>query len=300
MKNLVVIGGATASGKTGLSVALAKQLQCPILSADSRQFYKEVAIGTAKPSLEEQEGVPHYFIDSHSLENPVSSGAFEEEAIPLLDKLFEKHDNVILTGGSGLFIDAILYGIDDIPKDDQVKEHYINLEKEKGLAHLLEELEEKDPDYFQEVDKGNSHRVIRALEAIKCSGQKFSELRKNAKKVRNFNAYIFILDHPREVLYDRINQRVDIMVQDGLFEEVERVAHLKHLQSLNTVGYKEIFAYFNGESTKEECIELIKRNTRRYAKRQITWFKRYKEATWIPYTNMEKMTAFIRNKLHLK
>lgn len=297
MKNLVVIGGPTASGKTGLSVALAQQLQCPILSADSRQFYKEVSIGTAKPSLEEQDGVPHYFIDSHSLETPLSSGAFEEEAIPLLDELFQEHDTVILTGGSGLFIDALLYGIDEIPKDDKVKELYKQLEAEKGLEVLLEELKEKDPEYYQEVDTKNSHRVIRALEAITCSGQKFSELRKQSKKSRNFKAHIFILDHPREVLYDRINQRVDIMIAQGLIEEVKNVAHLQHLQSLNTVGYKEVFAYLRGETSKEECIELIKRNTRRYAKRQITWFKRYQDAIWIPYSNISEMTALIRKEL---
>ncbi|SFT56495.1 tRNA dimethylallyltransferase [Lishizhenia tianjinensis] len=300
MKSLVVIGGPTASGKTGLSVALAKQLKCPILSADSRQFYKEVAIGTAKPSPEEQEGVPHYFIDSHSLQNPLSSGAFEEEAIPLIEKLFQEHDTLILTGGSGLFIDAILYGIDNIPKDNKVKEHYIQLQEAQGLDVLLAELAAKDPEYYQEVDKGNSHRVIRALEAIACSGQKFSELRKHTQKPRNFTPYIFLLDHEREALYSRINQRVDIMLQEGLLEEVKSVAHLRHLQSLNTVGYKEVFDYLDGKTSLEECVELIKRNTRRYAKRQITWFKRYKDASWIPYTNIEEMTAFIRKRLQVK
>lgn len=300
MKRLIVIGGPTASGKTGLSVALAQELQCPILSADSRQFYKEVAIGTAKPSLEEQQGVTHYFIDSHSLTNPLSSGAFEEEAIPLLENLFQSHDNVILTGGSGLFIDALLYGIDDIPKDDTVKAKFTSLLEEKGLEHLLVLLKEKDPAYFAEVDKDNSHRVIRALEAIACSGKKFSELRKQEAKKRNFDAEIFILNHPREVLYDRINQRVDMMVNDGLFEEVESVKHLQHLQSLNTVGYKEVFAYFKQEISKEECIELIKRNSRRYAKRQITWFKRYKDAKWIEYTNIPEMLHFMLKELQLK
>lgn len=297
MKNLIVIGGPTASGKTGLSVALAKELNCPIISADSRQFYKELSIGTAKPSLEEQDGVEHFFIHSHSLQAPLSAGEYEHQAIQKIEELFTTHDTLILTGGSGMFIDAVLFGIDDIPKDKTLKQELIQLEEEKGLDHLLQLLQTKDPEYYQEVDKANSHRVIRALEAIELSQQKFSELRKKSAKKRNFEHKIFIINHPREVLYDRINLRVDLMVKEGLFEEVESVKEYRNLQSLNTVGYKEVFDFLDGKKDKLECIELIKRNTRRYAKRQITWFKRYPSATWINYTTTHEMLKSILEDL---
>lgn len=295
-KELIVIGGPTASGKTGLSISIAKSLNAPILSADSRQFYKEIKIGTAKPSLEEQDDVPHYFIDSHHLEDTVSSVRFEKEALQLLDKLFEKHNYVILVGGSGMFIDALLFGTDNLPKDEEIRaklnEHY----KNEGICFLLNQLKRKDPIYFDQVDKSNVPRIIRALEVIAITKKTFSEQRTGKKKIRNFHHNIFVIDHPREILYNRINSRVDQMMADGLVKEVESVKHLSHLQSLNTVGYKEIFSFLKNEFDKEEAVELIKRNSRRYAKRQITWFKRYENAHWLAYSNVKEMSAQILEK----
>ncbi|MGB0933686.1 MAG: tRNA (adenosine(37)-N6)-dimethylallyltransferase MiaA [Lishizhenia sp.] len=295
-KELIVIGGPTASGKTGLSVAVAKALKAPIISADSRQFYKEVSIGTAKPTLEEQEGIPHYFIHSHQLEDTVSSVRFEKEALILLEKLFFTHNYVVLVGGSGMFIDALLHGTDDLPKDNTIRAKLNEYYKNEGANFLLNQLKRKDPIYFDQVDKNNIPRIIRALEVIAITKKTFSELRTGAKKVRNFNYSMFIINHTREALYARINKRVDIMLEAGLIEEVQSVKHLSHLQSLNTVGYKEIVQFLDGEINLQDAIELVKRNSRRYAKRQITWFKRYKNAQWIDYTDSEKMTLEILEK----
>lgn len=296
MKELIVIGGPTASGKTALSIALAKEWDTPIISADSRQFYKEMSIGTAKPTLEEMQNIPHYFIDSHSINEELTSSLFAKEATILLEKLFKEHDKIILTGGSGMFIDALCYGLDDIPHDINIQ-HELNTEyTENGLENLLNELSEKDPEFYAIVDKKNPLRVIRALEAIRITCSTYSSLRKGKKKPSNYQLHYFVLDVPREILYDRINLRVDKMIEQGLEKEAKTLYSYKNLKPLNTVGYTEWFSYFDGEIDRERCIELIKQNSRHYAKRQITWFKRNRDAIWIPFG--ENMNVEIINQLN--
>lgn len=297
MKKLIVIAGPTASGKTSLAVAIAKALDTIVLSADSRQFYKEVAIGTAKPTKEEMQGVPHYFIDSHSLETPLSAVEFEKQALEVLNNHYKNADYAILVGGSGMFIQALLEGTDELPHDKKIQEKWNNLFSEKGLQFLQEELKTKDPLAYQSIDIQNPVRLIRALEIIELTNNLYSKLLTGQKKERPFTPHYFVIDHPREVLYNRINQRVDEMVNDGLIEEVKSVEQYRELQTLNTVGYKEVYSYFDGETTLEEAIELIKRNTRRYAKRQLTWFRRVEEAIWIPYSSTEEMTSTILSKV---
>ena len=278
MKKLIVIAGPTASGKTSLAVALAKELNCDILSADSRQFYKEISIGTAKPTKEEMGGVTHHFIDSHSLTTPLSAVGFEKEALQVLSKCYETNDYAILVGGSGMFIKALLEGTDELPHDKKVQEKWNKTYAEKGIDYLKEQVNKKDPITYNTIDKNNPVRLIRALEIMDLTQRSYSELVTGTKKQRPFTSYYFVLNHPREVLYNRINQRVDQMIEKGLVEEVQSVAHLKNLQTLNTVGYKEIFDYLDGKTTLEEAIALIKQNTRRYAKRQLTWFRKVEGA----------------------
>ena len=287
-KRLIVIAGPTASGKTALAIRLAKHFGTCVLSADSRQFYREVAIGTAKPSLEEQDGVIHHFIDSHSLENPVSASMFAEEALLILAKIFQTTDSVILVGGSGLFIDALCVGLDKIPFNQEIR-NQLNAELlQNGLDTLLLELYQKDPTYFAQVDRANSTRVIRALEVIRNTGNTFTfYVENNTKEQRDFESNYFIINHPREKLYARIEQRVDRMLVSGLLEEVKSVYHLAHLQTLNTVGYSELFRFLCGEISFETAILLIKQNTRRYAKRQLTWFRRYENAFWLTHTELD-------------
>ena len=287
-KRLIVIAGPTASGKTALAIRLAKHFDTCVLSADSRQFYREVAIGTAKPSLEEQDGVIHHFIDSHSLENPVSASMFAEEALLILAKIFQSTDTVILVGGSGLFIDALCVGLDKIPFNQEIRDQ-LNAELlQNGLDTLLLELHQKDSAYFAQVDRANSTRVIRALEVIRNTGNTFTfYVENNTKEQRDFESNYFIINHPREKLYARIEQRVDRMLASGLLEEVKSVYHLAHLQTLNTVGYSELFRFLRGEISFETAILLIKQNTRRYAKRQLTWFRRYENAFWLTHTELD-------------
>ena len=287
-KRLIVIAGPTASGKTSLAIRLAKHFNTCVLSADSRQFYREVAIGTAKPSLEEQDGVIHHFIDSHSLENPLSASIFAEEALIILTKIFQTTDTVILVGGSGLFIDALCVGLDKIPFNQEIR-NQLNAELlQNGLDTLLLELYQKDPTYFTQVDRANTTRVIRALEVIRNTGNTFTfYVENNTKEQRDFEFLYFIINHPREKLYARIEQRVDRMLASGLLEEVKSVYHLAHLQTLNTVGYSELFRFLRGEISYETAILLIKQNTRRYAKRQLTWFRRYENAFWLTHTELD-------------
>lgn len=297
-KRLLVIAGPTASGKTALAIQLAKHFSTCIFSADSRQFYQEVSIGTAKPSLEEQDGVVHYFIDSHSLENPLSASTFAEEALVLLEKEFQTKDTIILVGGSGLFIDALCVGLDKIPFNAEIRE-VLNRELEtKGLPILLDELKQFDAAYYNQVDRSNSTRIIRALEVIRNTGKTYSSyLSENTKGKRSFESVYFIINHPREKLYERIERRVDLMLEAGLLDEVKSVKHLSHLQSLNTVGYSELFRFMAGEITYEQAIQLIKQNTRRYAKRQLTWFRRYPDAIWLESTDLDLQVKEVLSKL---
>lgn len=282
MKKLVVITGPTASGKTAISVQLAKALNTEIVSCDSRQFYQEMSIGTAKPSSEEMDGVKHHFIDSHSITDEINAGRFEREGLNLLNHLFEKHTYVILCGGSGLFIDAITKGFDDMPPIlPEVRQKLRQEFKSNGITSLQNQLKELDPNYYNEVDINNSQRVIRALEVCLSSTLTYSSLRKGQKDSRPFEIIKFVMDWPREKLYERINTRVDLMIENGLISEAKSLLPYKHLNSLNTVGYKESFSFLDNEISLAEAIELIKRNSRRYAKRQLTWFRRDPTYHWI-------------------
>ncbi len=272
---------------------VAKHFDTSVLSADSRQFYKEISIGTAKPSKEEQDGVPHYFIDSHYLENEITSAQFETMGLQVLDEIYQSNDFAILTGGSGMFVDALCVGLDNIPTNAEVKKQVILEYELDGLAPLLIELQEKDPIYFQEVDRENAMRIQRAIEAIRITGAPFSSLRQKTSKSRPFQIHYFVLNHDREKLYARINQRVETMMKKGLEDEVISVQKYRNLTSMNTVGYKELFAYLDGEITKDRAVELIKQNSRRYAKRQLTWLRRNPEYVGIDYTNSEEVVQQI-------
>jgi len=272
-----------------LSVSLAEHFKTVVFSADSRQFYKEMSIGTAKPTLEEMKGVKHYFIDSHSIHNEISAAKYVELATPLLLAEFEKHNTIILTGGSGMFIDALCFGLDETPHSIELRDELTEFVKQHGTAELLNEIQLKDPDFYETLDKNNPVRIIRAVEVMRLSGKKFSELRKNTIKKQPFIIHYFIIEHDRSILYDRINQRVEIMLNEGLEEEVKSLVPFKNLSSMRTVGYSEFFDYFDGKHSKDETIELIKQNSRRYAKRQLTWFRRHKEAVWIPFASNENM-----------
>lgn len=293
MQQLIVIEGPTASGKTALAVALAKALNTVVLSADSRQFYKELAIGTAKPSPEEMEGIPHFFIDSHPISEPVSAAQFEAEAMNLIQNELTAYPQLILVGGSGLFIDALCIGLDPIPTDANIQSQLRAELDEKGIEPLLEELREKDPVFFSQVDRQNPVRILRALEVIRLTGIPFSGWRKNTGAERPFETIRFVINHPREILYDRINRRVDLMIEAGLIDEVKRVESYRHLTALQTVGYKEVFDYFDGKYTLEVCIDKIKQHTRNYAKRQLTWFRRHPETTWLDAKSTSEMCATV-------
>ncbi len=274
-KYLIVICGPTASGKTGLGIELAKYYNTVIISADSRQFYRELAIGTAKPTKEECEQIPHYFVDSLSIEDDYSVGQFERDTLVLLDDLYKKHDVVVLVGGSGLYIKAICEGLDEYPEiPPSIRQNLMQCYEQEGIETLQEELKTVDLEYYQRVDLQNPHRLIRALEVYRASGKSFSSYQRKNKANRSFLPLKIALDWDREVLYQRINQRVDNMLAAGLEEEVRAVYPRKHLNALQTIGYKEFFDHFDGKFDREEAIRLIKRNTRRFAKRQLTWFRK--------------------------
>jgi tRNA dimethylallyltransferase len=281
-KTLIVIAGPTASGKTAAAIQLAQYYNTVIVSADSRQFFREMSIGTAKPTVEELSAAPHYFINSHSITEPFSVGDFERQCMQLLDELFKKHDVVILVGGSGLYIKAITEGFDELPTADTDIRDRLNTElAANGIAPLQERLKQVDPTYYAEADINNPQRIIRALEVYEATGNPISSYRKATINKRPFNIIKFGLDMPREKLYDRINQRVDIMVKDGLVEEVASLTPYRSYNALNTVGYSELFNYFDGKTDVDTAIAAIKQNTRRFAKRQLTWFRKDKEIIWM-------------------
>lgn len=296
---LISIVGPTAVGKTDLAIQLAQSLKTEIVSADSRQFYKEMSIGTAKPSNEELSMVPHHFINSHSIAELYSAGAYGRDAVEKIGELHEAHKTVIAVGGSGLYLKAIWEGFDEMPEIDPEIRDGLNSELHRdGLTALLDELKEKDPDYFDKVDKQNSQRVIRALEVIRSTGQSFSSFRKEKKNELPYDQLKIGLNMERDVLFDRINGRMDVMINAGLFEEAEKLYDHRNHNALQTVGYSEIFAYMNGEYGMEEAIRLLKRNSRRYAKRQLTWFRKYDDIHWFSPDQHEKITQLIDHKLH--
>jgi len=282
MKRLIIIAGPTASGKTDLAIQVAKYLNTEIISCDSRQIFKEVSIGTAQPTQEELGRVKHHFVASHSIHDEYSAGDFEKDVICLLNELFQRYDNVVMVGGSGLYIRAVCNGLDSFPEVNPAVRDTLNKElQEFGVNRLFDELQAVDPIAAANIEGKNPQRVIRALEIFRETGKPISSFRKFEKVKRDFDIEQYVLDLPRELLYNRINQRVDFMMEAGLLDEVRSVFQFKHLNSLNTVGYKELFEYIEDETSLEEAVELIKRNTRRYAKRQLTWFRKDEEAVWI-------------------
>jgi tRNA dimethylallyltransferase len=281
-KKLIVIAGPTAAGKTAIAIELAKKLQTEIISADSRQFYREMSIGTAKPTPADLGQARHHFIDSLSVTENFSVGDFEREGLVVVEKIFETHDTAVLVGGSGLFVKAICDGFDDLPSALPELRAKLNAEfEEKGITYLQEKLKDADPAYYNQVDLNNPHRLIRALEVYGSTGKPFSSFRKAETVQRDFQCIKIGLDLPREVLYKQINDRVDEMIKQGLVEEVRSLLPYRHLNALNTVGYSELFDYFDGKTDLETAVSLIKQNTRRFAKRQLTWFRRDEEINWM-------------------
>jgi tRNA dimethylallyltransferase len=273
---LIVISGPTAVGKTSFAVVLAKLLKCPILSSDARQFYKEMYIGTAVPSKAEQQGVRHDFIQHLSIHDSYSVGDFEKDALSLLDKHFKKHSIVIMVGGSNLYNDAVVYGLDKFPDVPEKTKDYWQLQyEEKGLTYLQQELQKLDPDYFQTVDQHNHVRLLRALHICTVAGKPYSSFLGQNRKQRDFDAISIEISMPRKQLYDNINKRVDIMMEKGLLAEAKALHPHKHINALNTVGYRELFRYLDDEQSLEEAVADIKTNTRRFAKRQLTWLRNH-------------------------
>jgi len=296
---LVTISGPTAVGKTSFAVALAKQLGCPILSSDARQFYKEMQVGTAVPSTEEQQGVPHYFIQHKSIHEPYTVGDFERDAIKLLKDLFKKHDVVILVGGSNLYTDAVVNGLDVFPEvPEKIKHHWQQAFEQKGIEFLQNELQRLDPTYHSNVDLQNHVRLLRALGVCTASGKPYSSFLGQPKRARNFDVVSIEITMCREKLYSRINSRVDSMIAKGLVEEVQRLLPHKNLNALQTVGYRELFPYLEEKQPLEACIENIKKNTRRFAKRQLTWLRNHSCVYQIPYDTIIDDALF--KKLGLK
>ena len=282
MKTLIVIAGPTASGKTAFAIEMAKALSTVIISADSRQFYKEMSIGTAAPTEEELSQAKHYFIHHISIEDKYDVADYEHDVLQLLDELFLAHDVVIMTGGSGLFIDAVCNGIDTMPDTlPIIREKVMQLYDKNGLQALQDEVQRLDPEYFALVDKQNPRRLQRALEVCYQTGQPFSAFRKGDAVQRDFAIKKYALLWDRQHLIERIDQRVDLMMQQGLLEEAQALYSQRHLNSLNTVGYKELFAYLDGQCTLQEAIEQIKTHTRQYAKRQMTWLRKDTSYHWI-------------------
>jgi tRNA dimethylallyltransferase len=282
MKELIVITGPTAVGKTDFTIEHAKKWNTEIVSCDSRQFFKELSIGTAKPTDEEMQGIPHHFINSHSILEEYNAGKYEIEAVEKINSLFKAHDKVILTGGSGLYLNAVLFGIDEMPTvPTKIKEQVTSDYKNRGLAFLQSEVKRLDPQFYSEADDQNHTRLIRAVEVMRASGKSFSSFRKNTRQSRPWETKIYVLNRDRKELHDRINLRVDMMIESGLIDEVKSVVKYKNHRALKTVGYQEVFEFLEGSISIERAIDLIKRNTRRYAKRQLTWFRRLDNTTWL-------------------
>jgi len=299
-KNYVInVLGPTAIGKTALSIKLAQAFNTEILSADSRQFYKEMSIGTAAPTKAELARAPHHFIQHISIEDDYSVGDFEKEAIAKAEALFSKKDILILVGGSGLYVKSFTEGLDEFPEvDPDIRLELNERLLDNGLEPLKLELKELDPEYYNKIDQDNPHRVIRALEICLETGKTFSSFLNKPKKVRTFKTISIGLTAPREIIYNRINRRVDIMMDEGLLDEAQALYHKRKLNALNTVGYKELFAFFEGRLDLEEAVEEIKKNTRRFAKRQLTWFRKDENIHWFDYeTPADEIVDYLRSKM---
>lgn len=293
-KYLIVIVGPTAVGKTALSIQIAKKYKTSILSADSRQIYKELSIGTAKASKEEQDGVPHFFVDQLSIEEPFNAGMFEREGLEILDTLYKKIDAVVLCGGTGLYVKALLEGMDELPETDLVLRSTLNQEFEsRGLEAMQAELKQIDLETYNTIDLQNPLRVFRAIEVYRQLGIPLSVLKTGEKKQRPFKVIKIGLTMDRDALYARIDTRMDLMLKQGLEAEAEQYIQYKHLNALQTVGYSEVYGFLNGAFDREEMIRLLKRNSRRYAKRQLTWFTRDTEIQWFHPESRSNILDFI-------
>jgi len=298
-KTLLVLLGPTGVGKTEISLQLAATFGCPILSSDSRQFYRELKIGTAAPTPHELARATHYFIGSLSVFDNYNAGQYEADVMALLPKLFAENKVVMLVGGSMMYIDAVCNGIDDIPTvDDATRNYWKNIYVDKGLAFIQEELKRLDPVHFEEVDRMNYKRVLHALEICTITGKPYSDFRTGTRKNRPFNILKIGLNRPRPELYERINARVLKMIEDGLVDEAKPFFEHRHLNSLNTVGYKELFEYFNGNWSLEFAVNMIQQNSRRYAKRQMTWFNRDTEIHWFHPDDKEQIIEFVKIKIN--
>lgn len=296
-KTLVVLGGPTASGKTGVGIALAKHYHSEIISADSRQIYRETSIGTAVPSPRELTEVPHHFIQVKSLADYYNASMFEFEVINLLEDLFTRHDIVFMVGGTGLYINAVCFGIDALPTiDPAIREELAMRFRNKGIEVLREELKMTDPATYARIDLNNHYRILKALEVTRQTGKPYSSFLTHRNKERTFDITRLALDMNRETLYDRINRRVDTMIEQGLVEEVRRLEKYRNKNAMKTVGYREIFRFLDNEISLDEAIDLVKRNTRKYARKQLTWFRKDNLYPWFHPDQLEEMIAHIDSR----
>ena len=294
MKTLIVVTGPTAVGKSDLCIHLAQHYGIPIINADSRQIYKEMKIGTAAPTEAQLRQVRHYFVGTLSIEQYYSASMYEEQVTALLNELFQQSDYALLSGGSMMYIDAVCNGIDDIPTvDDDTRATMKRRLAEEGLASLCEELRVLDPEHYAIVDKNNPRRVVHALEICHMTGKTYTSFRKNERKQRDYRIVKTALTLPREELYTRINKRVDMMMESGFLDEARSLIEKRQLNALNTVGYKELFTYLDGQWSLEEAVERIKGNTRRYARKQLTWYKKDPEITWFSPNDTELIIKHI-------
>lgn len=300
-KTLLVLLGPTGVGKTEISLRLAEHFACPIVSSDSRQFYKELKIGTAAPTEAQLSRVKHYFIGSHSIFDEYNAGQYEQDAIQLLTELFNQHNVVLLVGGSMMYIDAVCNGMDDIPTvDAHTRAFWQQRYADSGLEFIQNELKRLDPKHYAEVDLQNYKRVLHALEICTMTGRPYSELRTGERKKRDFNIMKIGLNRPRQELYKRINARVDEMMTEGLLEEARQFFEFRHLNTLNTVGYKELYEYMCGKWPFDFAVNMIKQDSRRYAKRQLTWFNRDTEIHWFHPEDNQQIIGFVNEKLGVK
>ena len=295
---LLVLLGPTGVGKTNISLRLAERFGCPIVSSDSRQFYRELKIGTAAPTEQQLSRVKHYFIGSHSILDDYSAGQYELDAMKLFGELFQSHRVLMLVGGSMMYIDAICNGIDDIPNvNAETRQYWLDTYADKGLNYIQEELKRLDPKHYEEVDLQNHKRVLHALEICSITGKTFSDIRTGKRKERPFNILKIGLNRSREELYEQINSRVDEMMAEGLLQEAEKFYEHRQLNTLNAVGYKELYEYMDGSRSLEFAVNMIKQDSRRYAKRQLTWFNRDKEIHWFHPDNETEILEFVHSKL---
>jgi tRNA dimethylallyltransferase len=299
MKNtLIVLLGPTCVGKTDVSVAIARHFRCEIISADSRQFYREMKIGTSVPEEDLLSEIRHHFIRFIDAKMYYSASLFEQDVLKILPEIFEKNYIVLMTGGSGMYIDAVCNGIDDIPDvDPAIREKYLKKYKEEGIAGLRIALKILDPDHYEKVDLKNPKRIIRALEISETTGRAYSSFLTKQKQERDFRIIRIGLERPRDELYKRINNRVDVMIEKGLEDEARGLFRLRHMNALQSVGYREFFDFLEGKISREKAIELIKRNTRHYAKRQMTWWARDKGITWFNAENVEGIIGYIESNI---